>query len=83
MDGDGTPDLDPNRIFYFGNSAGPMYGAIFLALEPSVSAAAEGVPGALSPEHGRWAPGRRANFVGPGLRDRIPSLLNARPESRR
>jgi hypothetical protein len=53
-----------------------MYGAIFLALEPGVRAAAEGVPGALSPEHGRWAPGRRANFFGPQFRDRVPSLLN-------
>ena len=77
VNGDGSPDLDPERIFYFGNSAGAMYGAIFLALEPSIYAAAEGVPGALSPEHGRWAPGRRANFFGPQLRDRVPSLLNA------
>jgi hypothetical protein len=77
VNGDGSPDLDPSRIFYFGNSAGAMYGAVFLALEPSIYAAAEGVPGALSPEHGRWAPGRRANFFGPQLRDRVPSLLNA------
>lgn len=63
VNGDGSPDLDPNRIFYFGNSAGAMYGAVFLALEPSIYAAAEGVPGALSPEHARWAPGRRANFL--------------------
>jgi hypothetical protein len=68
---------DGLHALYFGNSAGAMYGAIFLALEPSIYAAAEGVPGALSPEHGRWAPGRRGNFFGPQLRDRIPSLLNA------
>jgi hypothetical protein len=77
VNGDGPPDLDPHRIFYLGNSAGAMYGAIFLALEPNIYAAVEGVPGGLSPEHGRWAPGRRANFFGPQLRDRIPSLLNA------
>jgi hypothetical protein len=77
VNGDGSPDLDPNRIFYLGNSAGAMYGAVFLALEPSIHVAAEGVPGAFSPEHGRWAPGRRANFFGPQLRDRVPSLLNA------
>jgi hypothetical protein len=77
VNGDGSPDLDQNRISYFGNSAGAMYGAIFLALEPRIDAAAEGVPGALSPEHGRWAPNRRANFFGPQLRDRVPSLLNA------
>ncbi|MGE3510859.1 MAG: hypothetical protein AB7N65_18465, partial [Vicinamibacterales bacterium] len=76
VDGDGRPDLDPTRLSYFGNSAGAMYGAIFLALEPNVQVAAAGVPGALSPEHGRWAPGRRANFFGPQFRDRIPSLLN-------
>ena len=76
VDGDGDPDLDPHRISYFGNSAGAMFGAIFLALEPRISAAAEGVPGGLSPEHGRWAPGQRAN-IGGQLRDRLPSLLNA------
>ena len=77
VNGDGSPDLDPKRIFYFGNSAGAMYGAVFLALEPNIHVAAEGVPGALSPEHARWAPGRPANFLAPQLRDRIPSLLNA------
>jgi hypothetical protein len=77
VNGNGSRDLDPNRMFYFGNSAGAMYGALFLALEPSVHVAVEGVPGALSPEHARWAPGRRANILAPQLRDRIPSLLNA------
>lgn len=76
-DGDGGADLDATRIFYYGNSAGSMYGAMFLALEPDVSVAVLGVPGGLTGEHGRWAPGRRANFFGPQLRDRVPSLLNA------
>ena len=76
VDGDGSPDLDPNRIFFFGNSAGSMYGAIFLALEPSIHAAAAGVPGGMNPEHARWAPGQRPN-LGTQLRDRLPSLLNA------
>jgi hypothetical protein len=76
VNGDGSPDLDPHRIFYFGNSAGSMYGAIFLALEPSIYAAAAGVPGGLSPEHARWTPGQRP-ALGAQLRDRLPSLLNA------
>ena len=76
VNGDGSPDLDSNRIFYFGNSAGSMYGAIFLALEPSIYAAAAAVPGGLSPEHARWAPGQRPT-LGAQLRDRFPSLLNA------
>ena len=39
VDGDGSADLDPNRISYFGNSAGGMYGSMLLALEPSIYAA--------------------------------------------
>ena len=76
VDGDGSPDLDPNRISYFGNSGGGIYGAVFLALEPNIYAAAAIYPGTASPEHGRWAPGMRAN-LGQQLRDRVPSLLNA------
>jgi hypothetical protein len=76
VDGDGSPELDPNRIFYFGNSAGATYGAVFLALEPSIYAAAEGVSPGMSPEHGRWAPGRRAG-LGNMLGARTPSLLNS------
>jgi hypothetical protein len=77
VSGDGSPDLDPNRIFYYGNSGGSMYGAIFLALDPSIHAAVAGVPGGLGPEHARWSPVRRANSFGQQLRDRVPSLLNA------
>jgi Bacterial virulence factor lipase N-terminal len=76
VDGDGSPDLDPNRIFYFGNSGGAMYGAVFLALEPSIYAAAEGVPGGMSPEHARWRPGGRPG-LGNMLGTRTPSLLNS------
>ena len=74
--GDGSPDLDPKRIFYFGNSAGAMYGAIFLALEPSIYAAARESP---APCPRSMVDGRRVgepNFFGPQLRDRIYSLLN-------
>jgi hypothetical protein len=76
VDGDGSSDLDPDRIYYHGNSAGAMYGTIFLALEPSVSAAVETVPGGMLPEHGRWAPGRRPS-LGASLQARTPSLINS------
>jgi hypothetical protein len=76
VDGDGSPELDPNRMFYFGNSAGATYGAVFLALEPSIYAAALGVSPGMSPEHGRWAPGRRPG-LGNMLGARTPSLLNS------
>ena len=75
VNGDGSPDLDPNRIFYYGNSAGSMYGAIFLALDPSIYAAVEGVPAGLSPEHGRWVPVRRVFPAIPARQARkIPPL---------
>src|SRR5581483_12249773 len=32
-DGDGTPDLDPGRVYYAGGSQGGMYGTIFQAIE--------------------------------------------------
>jgi hypothetical protein len=76
VDGNGTPDLDPRRIYYQGLSAGAMYGTIFLALEPSVYAAVETYPGGLTPEHARWAPGRRAG-LGTALQARTPSLINS------
>ena len=76
VDGDGTPDLDQGRMYYQGLSAGAMYGTIFLALEPSVYAAVETYPGGLTPEHARWAPGRRAG-LGTALQSRTPSLINS------
>jgi len=76
VDGNGSSDLDPGRIYYLGLSAGAMYGTIFLALEPSVSAAVGSVPGGMLPEHGRWAPGRRPG-LGVSLQARTPSLLNS------
>jgi len=76
VDGNGTPDLDPGRIYYQGLSAGAMYGTIFLALEPSVYAAVMTFPGGLTPEHARWAPVRRAG-LGNALLGRTPSLINS------
>ena len=35
LEGDGQPDLDPSRIYYFGQSLGGNYGTILLAVEPS------------------------------------------------
>ena len=34
--GDGTRDLDPSKISYFGQSFGGIYGTKFLAVEPAV-----------------------------------------------
>jgi Bacterial Ig-like domain len=75
VDGDAVADLNANRIYYWGHSAGSMYGAIFAALEPDIHVVAFAVPGGMSPEHGRWAPGRRAG-LGAMLAARTPSLVN-------
>jgi hypothetical protein len=76
VDDDGRADLDQGRIYYLGNSAGERYGSMLLALDPSVPAGVLTVAGGMSPEHGRWAPGRRAG-IGNMLGARAPSLLNS------
>ena len=73
VEGDGLSDLDPSRIYYFGNSLGGGYGTVFLGVEPSVRAGVIGVP--FDPVPGallgiqRVVPGRI-------LEARQPSLLN-------
>lgn len=76
VEGDGSRDLDPSRIYYFGASAGAMFGTMFAALEPAVAASVQTVPGGLTPEHARWGTMRRS-FVGAMLQSRVPSLINA------
>lgn len=45
LDGDGTPELDPSRMAYFGVSLGGIMGPELLALTPAVGAAILSVPG--------------------------------------
>jgi hypothetical protein len=47
-DGDGVPDLDPSRIYYFGRSYGANVGAVLLAAEPGVRAGVLTSPGGAS-----------------------------------
>jgi hypothetical protein len=77
VDGDGVPDLDPSRIYYFGNSTGGQMGLILTAVEPAINAAVLNVTGGsivtyelLSGVLGRMREGR-------ALAKRTPSLLNA------
>ena len=76
VDGDSSPDLDRQRIYYHGFSNGSIYGATFVALEPSVSVASLSVPPGLFPEHGRWVPVARP-AIGASLQSRTPSLINS------
>jgi hypothetical protein len=70
VDGDGQDDLDPSRIFYFGQSFGANYGTVFLAVEPRVRAGVLTVAG--DPLANRqWGAGRPA--LGTLLDSRQPS----------
>jgi len=75
-DGNGSQDLDPSRIYYFGHSLGGMWGAIFLAIEPTVRA---GVLNSVGTPYDnlRLAPAFRASSIGVPLAARIPSLINS------
>lgn len=45
VDGDGLPDLDGSRIYYFGQSFGGIYGTILLGVESSLRAGVPNVGG--------------------------------------
>jgi hypothetical protein len=74
VDGDGSADVDPARIYYYGNSLGSMYGTLFLAIEPNIRTAVLAVSGGMSPEHGRFAPMRRGG-LGNQMFNRTPKLI--------
>jgi hypothetical protein len=78
VDGDGARDLDPGRIYYFGQSFGGIYGTKFLAVEPSVRAGVPNVPGGPIIDIARLSPVFRG-LVTLGLGARVPPLLNALP----
>jgi hypothetical protein len=74
VDGDARRDLDPSRIFYFGQSFGANYGTVFLAMEPSVRAGVLTVAG--DPLANRQL-GAGRNTLGTMLDSRLPSLINS------
>ncbi|TFZ00109.1 Ig-like domain-containing protein [Ramlibacter humi] len=75
VDGDGTVDLDAQRIYYAGQSFGGIYGVMFLGTEPSIKAGVPNVPGGSIPEIVRLSPVFRP-LGGIALAGRIPSLIN-------
>jgi hypothetical protein len=77
VDGDGSPDLDPSRIYYFGSSLGANYGTVFLSVDPSVRVGALNVAGAPIAENRRLAPAAGRPVLGQALASRIPSLINS------
>lgn len=75
VDGDGHPDLDRERLYYFGQSLGGIYGTLLLAVDPQMPIGVLNVPGGPVVEIGRLAPVFRG-LVARALRERIPPLMN-------
>ena len=74
--GDGLQDLDPNRIYYTGQSFGGIYGTIFLGIEPDIRAGVPNVPGGPIIDIVRLSPSFQL-LLTQALSVRIPILLNA------
>ena len=77
VDGDGTADLDAQRIYYAGQSFGGIYGTIFLGVEPALKAGVPNVPGGSITEVARL--GAFRPLTGIALATRLPSLINVSP----
>ncbi|HEU4413361.1 MAG TPA: hypothetical protein VFT65_01165 [Candidatus Angelobacter sp.] len=78
VNGDGLQDLDPNRIYYAGQSFGGIYGTIFLGIEPDIRAGVPNVPGGSIIDIVRLSPSFQL-LLTQALAVRVPSLLNAGP----
>jgi hypothetical protein len=79
VDGDGKPDLDPSRIYYWGASFGGGLGPQLLAMEPRVRAGVFSYPGGAAGRIDiiRLRPSQRGSFTGAALAARTPSLINS------
>lgn len=74
IDGDGTADLDAQRIYYAGQSFGGIYGTILLGVEPNIRAGVPNVAGGSIAEVARL--GAFRPLTGLALATRVPSLIN-------
>lgn len=82
VDGDGSADLDAQRIYYAGQSFGGIYGTILLGVEPNIKAGVPNVPGGSITEIARISPAFRI-LTGLALATRQPTLLNLAPTAQR
>jgi hypothetical protein len=77
VDGDGSADLDAQRIYYAGQSFGGIYGTLLLGVEPAIKAGVPNVPGGSITEVARL--GAFRGLTGLALATRMPQLLNLPP----
>jgi hypothetical protein len=75
VDGDGTPDLDPTRIYFLAKGMGSRIGTTFLAIEPDVQVGVPMIVGGFLVDDGRISLNTRSGFA-QILGSRTPSLLN-------
>ncbi len=75
VDGDGRVDLDRERIAYFGQSFGGIYGTLLMAVDPLVRVGVLNVPGGPIVEIARQSPSFRGLVVDQ-LKRRRPPLMN-------
>lgn len=75
VDGDGRADLDRERINYFGQSFGGIYGTLLMAVDPLVRVGVLNVAGGPIVEIARQSPIFRGLVV-EQLKQRRPPLLN-------
>ena len=77
VEGDGSVDLDKNRIYYAGQSFGGIYGTILLGVEGAIKAGVPNVPGGSITEVARLGAFRVLSAI--ALATRQPQLLNLAP----
>jgi Bacterial virulence factor lipase N-terminal len=77
IDGDGTADLNAQRIYYSGQSFGGIYGTKLLGIEPNIKAGVPNVPGGSITEVARTGVFRFLTAI--ALATRTPQLLNVAP----
>ncbi len=77
VDGDGTADLNAQRIYYSGQSFGGIYGTKLLGIEPNIQAGVPNVPGGSITEVART--GFFRFLTAAALATRQPQLLNLPP----
>jgi fermentation-respiration switch protein FrsA (DUF1100 family) len=75
VDGDGAVDLDRERIVYFGQSFGGIYGTLLMAVDPLVRVGVLSVAGGPIVEIARQSPVFRG-LVADQLKRRQPPLMN-------
>src|SRR5262249_23126040 len=80
VDGNGSRDIDPDRISYLGFSLGASYGTMLAAVEPGIRSSVFSAPSGSRIEAGRLRVtqiGFRRADVGAMLAARSPSLINS------